>query len=295
MGKHPFKILCIDGGGIKGLFSAQILAKFEEVYDTKISEQFDLICGTSTGGIIALAASANISICYKGKYSNEELRKALAEVFKDKKIYESSNLLCIPAFDIITATPRVFKRDYKKFTEDNKKTYVDVALATSAAPTYLPIHNLESSQYVDGGVWANNPSLVGLMEFLYQFANDERFNGVDILSISSLEVAQGNAPKRNYNSFIDWNENLIELFSIGQAKNMTKLFEFLDGKLKFPMNYVRITNEPLSAEHMRNISMDNASDRSLKILQSIGNATAIKAKMDPKVERFFTTGKTLYF
>ena len=109
MGKHPFKILCIDGGGIKGLFSAQILAKFEEVYDTKISEQFDLICGTSTGGIIALAASANISmsdvvnfykekgpkifaqkrkknlgklwlkikqICYKGKYSNEELRKA---------------------------------------------------------------------------------------------------------------------------------------------------------------------------------------------------------------------------
>ena len=196
MGKHPFKILCIDGGGIKGLFSAQILAKFEEVYDTKISEQFDLICGTSTGGIIALAASANISmsdvvnfykekgpkifaqkrkknlgklwlkikqICYKGKYSNEELRKALAEVFKDKKIYESSNLLCIPAFDIITATPRVFKRDYKKFTEDNKKTYVDVALATSAAPTYLPIHNLESSQYVDGGVWANNPSLFGLM------------------------------------------------------------------------------------------------------------------------------------
>ena len=53
MGKHPFKILCIDGGGIKGLFSAQILAKFEEVYDTKISEQFDLICGTSTGGIKA--------------------------------------------------------------------------------------------------------------------------------------------------------------------------------------------------------------------------------------------------
>ncbi|RHK69475.1 patatin, partial [Phocaeicola vulgatus] len=89
-------------------------------------------------------------------------------------------------------------------------------------------------------------------------------------------------------------KNMTKLFEF-LDKNMTKLFEFLDGKLKFPMNYVRITNEPLSAEHMRNISMDNASDRSLKILQSIGNATAIKAKMDPKVERFFTTGKTLYF
>lgn len=58
--KKPFKILCIDGGGIKGLFSAQVLAKFEEVFSTNISDQFDLICGTSTGGIIALAASAKI-------------------------------------------------------------------------------------------------------------------------------------------------------------------------------------------------------------------------------------------
>lgn len=58
--KKPFKILCIDGGGIKGLFSAQVLAKFEEVFNTNISDQFDLICGTSTGGIIALAASAKI-------------------------------------------------------------------------------------------------------------------------------------------------------------------------------------------------------------------------------------------
>lgn len=58
--RKPFKILCIDGGGIKGLFSAQVLAKFEDVFNTSISDQFDLICGTSTGGIIALAASANI-------------------------------------------------------------------------------------------------------------------------------------------------------------------------------------------------------------------------------------------
>ena len=56
--RKPFKILSIDGGGIKGLFSAAILEKFEEVFNTQIHEQFDLICGTSTGGIIALGASA---------------------------------------------------------------------------------------------------------------------------------------------------------------------------------------------------------------------------------------------
>ena len=51
-----FKILCIDGGGIKGLYSAQLLAKFEDVFNVRISDCFDMLCGTSTGGIIALAA-----------------------------------------------------------------------------------------------------------------------------------------------------------------------------------------------------------------------------------------------
>lgn len=62
--------------GIKGLFSAQILAKFEEVYDTKISEQFDLICGTSTGGIIALAASANISMSDVVNFTKKRAKKS---------------------------------------------------------------------------------------------------------------------------------------------------------------------------------------------------------------------------
>ena len=58
--KQHFKVLAIDGGGIKGLFSAQVLAKFEDAFDTKVTDCFDLICGTSTGGIIALAASLAI-------------------------------------------------------------------------------------------------------------------------------------------------------------------------------------------------------------------------------------------
>ena len=48
--RKTFKILCIDGGGIKGFFSAQVLSKFEEVFNTGITEHFDLICGPSTGG-----------------------------------------------------------------------------------------------------------------------------------------------------------------------------------------------------------------------------------------------------
>jgi patatin-like phospholipase/acyl hydrolase len=179
------------------------------------------------------------------------------------------------------------------FTEDNGKRYVDVALATSAAPTYLPIHNIDSSQFVDGGVWANNPSLVGLMEYLYQFADDERFNGVDILSISSLELPQGGTFRKTSNSFADWGAGLIDLFSIGQAKNMEKLFQFLDGKFKFPMRYVRIANSSLSPQQIQLIDMDNASKASLDLLQSIGIQTAVNAKMNQEVINFFVTKKTI--
>lgn len=58
--KKEFRILSIGGGGIKGLYSAHILAHFEKKWNCKISDHFDLLCGTSTGGLIALAASLKI-------------------------------------------------------------------------------------------------------------------------------------------------------------------------------------------------------------------------------------------
>ena len=71
MHTKKFKILCIDGGGIKGLYSARLLAKFEEVFDCMISDRFDMLCGTSTGGIIALAASLNIPMSDVAKFYQE--------------------------------------------------------------------------------------------------------------------------------------------------------------------------------------------------------------------------------
>ena len=71
MHTKKFKILCIDGGGIKGLYSARLLAKFEEVFDCVISDCFDMLCGTSTGGIIALAASLKIPMSDVVKFYQE--------------------------------------------------------------------------------------------------------------------------------------------------------------------------------------------------------------------------------
>lgn len=171
MGKE-FKILSIDGGGIKGLYSARILQHFEEHFKCAISDHFDMICGTSTGGMIALGLSLKIPAAelvkfyeekgplifpnrtrnrftriydtfrqalWKGKFNDVELKSALEAIFGEKLIGESHNLICIPSYTITEARPWIFKYDHTILTRDNKTKYLDVALATSAAPTYFPV------------------------------------------------------------------------------------------------------------------------------------------------------------
>ncbi len=126
MDNDCFRILSIDGGGIRGIFSAEILSVFEQYFQTKISDHFHLLCGTSTGGIISLALAAGYSaqeiknfyyekgpnifkkiflstikqILGNGKYSNIRLKQELINLFGDKKISDSKCYLCIPSFDL---------------------------------------------------------------------------------------------------------------------------------------------------------------------------------------------------
>lgn len=135
-----FKILSIDGGGIKGLYSSTILQVLEERYKCKTYECFDMLCGTSTGGLIALALSAGktakeISDMYVyhgesifpqkwnrflkqifggGKYTNKFLKNHLNSFFGDKTLNDSENLLCIPSFNYTESTTCVFKLTIKK-------------------------------------------------------------------------------------------------------------------------------------------------------------------------------------
>lgn len=322
-----FKILSIDGGGIKGLFSAQVLAKFEEVYNTNMSDHFDLICGTSTGGIIALAISLKIpmkQICEfytkyghdifnekakktkhgrfllrcnqifgKGKYRSDALNKALLEVFGQRTMSESDNLLCIPSYNIITAQPRIFKKDYGILSEDDNKTYVDVALATAAAPTYFPVRKINNERFVDGGVWANNPTLVGLTEYISNFKNE--YSNVEILSISSLEVSSGEThDKQLCRSFVHWQDTLFDTFTTGQSFFTNFFMENLSKHSGIPIKYKRIKNEPLSISQQKSIDMDNANKDTLKLLTSIGEQTGVKYKNDVEIENLFKTKKTYW-
>jgi hypothetical protein len=230
------------------------------------------------------------------KYSNRALKKALKEVFGEKKIAESNNLLCIPSYNVTYAQPRVFKKDYGcKYNTDNNLSYVDVAIATAAAPTYFPVKEIDNVQYIDGGLWALNPTLTALTEFLRNFYSQENpydYDSVSILSISSCQTnIQDYAPKKN-RSFFEWKNTLFDIYTDGQNQSVNFFVQQIQKHLPF-IDIVRVQNDSLSPQTTKYIDMDNASLDSIKLMKGLGRDTAIKYKQD--VVNFFKTTKTFNF
>ena len=188
-----FRILSLDGGGIKGTFSAAFLAMLERLTGKSVVRHFDLIAGTSTGGIIALALGLGLRAeeilefylengprifpatgirrralrhWVRSKHRVDSLRNAVSDVFGNRKLGESQTRLVIPSFDAVSGDIRLFKTaHHPRFKLDYRLRASDVALATSAAPTYFPVfHSSDGSRFLDGGIWANNPAAVAVTE-----------------------------------------------------------------------------------------------------------------------------------
>lgn len=211
---QPFRILSIDGGGIRGIFPASVLAQFEGTLlgGRSVGSYFDLISGTSTGGILALGlgkglTAAELAHLYitrggdifpppgpvarhlrkftglvKHRYDRQALARILDENFGDRRLRDSHVRLCVPALEGRYGEVNIFKTPHHPdYHLDGPKPMLTVALATSAAPTYF--QPLEESGHflVDGGVWANNPIMIGLVDALTCF--DLSATNVRILSL----------------------------------------------------------------------------------------------------------------
>ncbi len=323
-----FKILSIDGGGIKGLYSSTILEHLEKKYGGYCSDYFDMFCGTSTGGLIALGLSlkipaSEISKIYsdhgkeifpkqnkligllrqtllKGKYSDEPFKKVLNEFFAEKILAESNNLLCIPSYSFTDARPWIFKYDHREggLSRDNNAKYKDVAIATSAAPTYLPLAEIDFydyKQFIDGGVWANNPSfLIGLIEALTYFVGDGKdYDGIQILSVSSLNNTAGKPTGlRRKRSFIHWRNDLFETSMIGQSNFTHYFLSKLHQLTGMPIEYTRIPSEKISAEQQHLVQLDVATTDALNLIKGKGNDRGTLASKDTEIAKYFQTYKT---
>ena len=197
----PFKILSLDGGGIKGIFPAGILTFLEEncLDGQPIGDYFDLITGTSTGGILALGLGAGLSAralldlyvneghrvfpprqrrkglklwrrLLRNRYDRTALDELLRHTLGSKTLRDSRYRLLIPATEARHGDPAVFKTPHHPgYYLDGEKPMVEVAAATSAAPTYLEPVLQDGYILLDGGIWANNPTMMGLVEALTCF------------------------------------------------------------------------------------------------------------------------------
>ncbi len=322
-----FRILSLDGGGIKGLYTATILEHLEEHYKCSLSDHFDMICGTSTGGLIALALSLKIpaatiskmyldhgnaifpkrsglyglwrQICWKGKYSNTALKNVLHDLFGDNKIGQSNNLLCIPSYTITDARPWIFKFDHPegKLDRDNKAFYRDVAHATSAAPTYFPVCEIDyydHKQFVDGGLWANNPALVGLVEAVTYFVGPgKKYERIQLLSVSSLNNTGGKPTgEKLKKAFIHWRNDLFDCSLTGQSYFTNYVLKTLSQYDHLQIEYDRIPSESISAEQQSLIQLDKATPQALQLIRGKGNDRGELAKKDATLAKYFNQLKT---
>lgn len=316
-----FTILSIDGGGIRGIIPAKFLAQLEKDLaivgvSERVRDHVDMICGTSTGGVIALGLALGKpaqemldlykkeastifkyrpSLWIRAHYGNERLEELLRTQYKtgsgeDGRMADLPTRVCIPAYDLLNASPRVFKTPHHpQLTNDQYIPLYQVAMASAAAPTYFEPY---SSTYadprdgseqqfmfrVDGGVCANNPALFGLIEA-------HRGLGRSLEKIRVLSIGTGHSTFCEGGSTSPWGlmkkrwgiaywlrkKRLIDLFMQAQAQSTHNIMNILSGGvgvIKTPIfKYSRITTE---LGPQLKLPLDAKRPNQLKVLEEIG-------------------------
>jgi patatin-like phospholipase/acyl hydrolase len=226
-GTRPLRVLALDGGGIRGLIPATLLAEIERRCDRRIGEIFDLISGTSTGGILALGLVApdpaspgepryraeELVTLYaeKGriifgrslwhrivtgfgllgdKYPIRGLDETLRTYFGDARLKDAVTEVLITSYDLESRDSWFFARHKARADPANDFPMHDVARATSAAPTYFQPERLRlgtPTAMVDGGVFANNPAMCAYVETI-------KLHGHQDVMVVSIGTGQAKTP-----------------------------------------------------------------------------------------------------
>jgi uncharacterized protein len=244
--QRPFRVLCLDGGGMRGLYQATYLSTFVARLSAQnpgsisvdIGRAFDLIVGTSTGGLVACALAigkplefirslyhehgseifpwqrARTMRCLNwivrgsgltNAAGDDALRKALDQAFGAEtlgEMYDRRGIaIAVPAVNLSRDAPVVFKTPHLKRSNrrDDERTLVDVCMATSAAPILRSIARIQEpgvlgsyASYADGGLWANNPAVLGITEAA-EILNErgERNRAIQLYSLGTLSSPGG--------------------------------------------------------------------------------------------------------
>ena len=244
--RRRFQVLALDGGGVRGIFTAALLAGLEEDIGSPVVDHFDLVVGTSTGGIIALALGAGLAPrqileiyveereaifagapvvtglrrLFRAKYRPDGLEAALKRIFGERLLGESRVPLVVPSYNLGENAVYLFKTPHHaRLRRDFRVPMWAVAMATSAAPTYFPAFRLPGDEVrlVDGGVWANNPAMVGVTEAVSMFGCG--LEEIRVLAVGTTTSVAPRPSKLDDAGLVRWvrGTNLVEVLMAGQA------------------------------------------------------------------------------
>jgi len=298
----PFQILSLSGGGFLGLYTITLLAKMESRSGRAIASHFDLIAGTSIGGILALAIAAEIpaehvkrafeangskifsnkpaptttlgGLCdflrslFSSKYGSEPLRRAVTEILGDQLLLgHLKHPVIIPTVNLTKGMPQVFKTDHHpNFRLDHLRRAIDVAFATSAAPTYFPIASVEDELFIDGGLFANSPDLLALHEAEHFF--QRRSEDIVMLSIGTTTSKFSFSHNGRLNlGIFGWRRRLPQVLLSAQQQNVKFMLQH-----KLGNRYIRIDAEQ-SREQERDLALDVATVEAQKTIRGLAAAT----------------------
>jgi hypothetical protein len=282
------KVLSIDGGGIRGLIPAMVLHEIEVRTGRRVADLFDLIAGTSTGGILACALARPGALpagelvgLYKTRgrdifhrsllkrlfalegwvderYEDDGLESALAEYLEDVRLSEVTVPIFVSAYDIKDRFAFFFRSERARRDPTYDFALFDVARATSAAPTYFEPHEVtdvagaRTYPLVDGGIYATNPAMCAYVDHPGQ---------IDLL-VSLGTGSQTRAyefHKARWWGQLGWARPVIDMVFDGVSDTI----DFQLGRLLPEGGYVRLQTELAIADD----DMDDASEDNLQRLE----------------------------
>ena len=306
MMKSKIRVLSIDGGGIRGVIPARILVRVEEILreisrnkHAKASDFFDLIAGTSTGGIItalilapepsysakdmvdlyvkhgaeiftrtAITQMIDRSGWFHPLYHHVPLEKILDEYLGDLKISELKRPCLIPTYNIETGQA-TFISSLSILQNPTHDCFIkDVIRATTAAPTYFAPTRKNKDAFIDGGMFANNPALCAYVEAT-KFPSEPHVKDIMILSLGTGSINR-HYPYEQARRWgrLNWIRPALEIYSSAASQTVNHQLEMIYMNKDRAQNYLRI--EPNLNAFPVKVAMDDTSPENIDALIEVG-------------------------
>ena len=294
--------LVLSGGGVRGLYTIKLLAELEARISNgnpnySIAKHFDIISGTSIGGILALGLASGKTArdlfdlieskrcdifplpkkgfwgslnrikkqAFSTAFDPAVLEQVVRSAIGDIKLRDLKTRVIIPAVNGTTGRPKTFKTPHHpEFTFDGDRLVCDVAMSTSAAPTYLPAHASEDGLMLDGGLFANLPSFI-----TYHELTSDRFLNFDPENIhmfcigtmgSKTRIAANSQGNKGYLNGWNKGQDLLSLMmDVSEFWQVTIASHYLGDRLTH-----------IDEQNVHDIDLADSSEESANLLKRFG-------------------------